>query len=292
MPEAGPGPRAGMDPLMPPVEPASCWCGGRDYRKLFSAKGRRIARCVNCGQVRALPVPELNLSSAEEYQRLAQYYTPFGDQFRYYNRHFLNWVENEIGPERGRLLELGAGAGFLLEIARAGGWEPLGIEPSRIACNFINQELGLQARPGFLANAGLEPDSFQLVIMNHVLEHIGDLQDHLREIRRVLRPGGWVAIAVPNFDCASRRLLRGWWPKLMPDQHVWQFEPETLNSLFNRFGFKTRKIYPHNDRIFDAQASFARRLKIKVWKAMRWFDGREKGENLYFLATKSEIFES
>jgi hypothetical protein len=65
-----------------------------------------------------------------------------------------------------------------------------------------------------------------------------------------------------------------------------------LNSLFNRFGFKTQKIYPHNDRIFDAQASFARRLKVKVWKAMRWFDGREKGENLYFLATKSEILES
>src|SRR5205807_6075905 len=105
-------------------------------------------------------------------------------------RQRLDLVEREAGPGRGRLLDVGAGIGTFLALARERGWEVAGTEVSQSAIRLAGERHSLQLVAGQLEDARLPEGTFQVVALWHVLEHVPSPSSVLRTARKLLTPGG------------------------------------------------------------------------------------------------------
>ena len=81
---------------------------------------------------------------------------------------------NRLYPERGKLVEVGSSLGYLLDVFRKDGWDVLGVEPFYQCCRYSREELGLEIKNAILETAELPDESFDVVLLNHVIEHIDD----------------------------------------------------------------------------------------------------------------------
>jgi len=132
-----------------------------------------------------------------------------------------------------RLLDIGCGRGTLVRMARQAGWEAYGIErPSP----------GAHSSPHIFYRDLEEcrfPDAhFQVVVLWHVLEHLPDPRATLGEVHRILRPGGWLSLAVPNFGGAQARASGPHWFHLDVPRHFWHFRLSTLQNVLESSGFR------------------------------------------------------
>src|SRR5208282_5445413 len=110
-------------------------------------------------------------------------------------------------PKRGRLLEIGSYCGIFLDRIRASGWEVTGLEPDRGAADYSRAKYGLRIVDGVLPNPSLPDKNFDAVVMLHVIEHMPDPSENLREIHRVLKPGGVLVVETPRFDSLMFKIL-------------------------------------------------------------------------------------
>jgi SAM-dependent methyltransferase len=163
------------------------------------------------------------------------------DAFQDENDGLLDEFER-LGP-RGRLLELGCAGGWLLRRAIRRGWRAQGVELS-VEAAADARALGLHVQQGDLLSAALPADSFDLVYMGDVLEHVPDCRATLAEAARLLRQGGHLYLRGPiTTHSLARRLalalygLRGRVIVLRePPYHLWEFTPGPLEHLFASAG--------------------------------------------------------
>jgi SAM-dependent methyltransferase len=132
-----------------------------------------------------------------------------------------------------RMLDVGCGRGTMVRLARASGVEAYGIE---------RPAPGETPRPWVfykdLAECAFPDGQFQLVILWHVLEHLQDPRQTLREVHRILKPGGWLSLAVPNFGGAQARASGSDWFHLDLPRHLWHFRRQSLQALIEGAGFR------------------------------------------------------
>jgi len=139
-----------------------------------------------------------------------------------------------------RLLEVGVGSGTLLQAAREQGFEVTGCDLSRTICNRMKQ-LGIRVHCGRLEELQGE-GQFDVVLMNHVLEHVHHPVALLRDVRRLLAPGGLMHICVPNVACWEAR-LRGW--TSYEPYHLTYFIPATLKHAVRSSGLRLEQLFTH-----------------------------------------------
>ncbi|HEV7394866.1 MAG TPA: methyltransferase domain-containing protein [Pyrinomonadaceae bacterium] len=167
--------------------------------------------------------------------------------------HLLRQAESLIGS-KGRLVDVGAGRGEILRAAKIAGWEATGIEPSTVFAEYAAKYSGLEVLRKPLEECGLDDNSIDTVILAAVLEHLYNPNEVIREIARILRPGGALFIDVPNEAGLYFRVgnlyqrLRGrdWVVNLAPTFapfHVFGFTPKSLKALLSKHGFEVRKWY-------------------------------------------------
>jgi len=200
-----------------------------------------IVQCLDCGLVYANPRYEAS-EIAETYRAMEDplYVLEREGRVLTFERH-LRPIERLAGPGRGRrLLDVGCHIGVFLEIAQAHGWEAWGVEPSRWAVE-IARARGLRVVEGTLREAAFPAGWFAVVTMWDVIEHLSDPLGELREIHRVLQPGGWLVIHTMDIESPFARLLGARWPWLM-EMHLYYFSRRTLRRMLERAGFQVQRI--------------------------------------------------
>jgi SAM-dependent methyltransferase len=145
------------------------------------------------------------------------------------------------GPP-GDVLDVGCGSGAMLLALEQAGWRAHGIELDEGAVRAANAAGLGRVRAGDLLDAGYEDRAFDVVRFSHSLEHMRSPRAELTEARRILRPGGRLAIAVPDFGALLRRLVGERWFYLDLPRHLWHFDRRTLSRLASETGFEVARV--------------------------------------------------
>lgn len=152
----------------------------------------------------------------------------------------------------GRILDVGCGLGFFLSGLREG-WDRHGVEVSRFAAEHARTWGDIFA--GTLEEAAYPAARFDAVVFHHVIEHIDEPLRTLREIRRVLRPGGWLVLGTPDFDSGCARRFGESYRLLHDPTHVSLFTCESMHRLLRDEGFAVEQVdFPYfNTRYFTKE---------------------------------------
>lgn len=141
-----------------------------------------------------------------------------------------------VKASRGKVLEIGCSNGTFLDIFRENGWETWGVEPSSNAS--AAKDKGHHILKDSFENADLGKEKFDLIVMNHTLEHMDDPTAVLKKNYGILKTGGVMFVDAPNYGSLLAKIMGDKWPYLLPDEHKWQFTRESLVNVFKESGFK------------------------------------------------------
>src|SRR2546425_1880561 len=146
------------------------------------------------------------------------------------------------GPPKGRLLDVGCGNGQFLAKMRDFGWEVVGIEPDGKAVKVARERFGLYVYENTPEETSFTSNEFEAVTLNHVIEHLWDPVNVLRECRRVLKPGGKLVAITPNIECLGYRLFQVAWRGLEVPRHLYLFSPRALVDCAEQAGLKVLEL--------------------------------------------------
>jgi 2-polyprenyl-3-methyl-5-hydroxy-6-metoxy-1,4-benzoquinol methylase len=155
---------------------------------------------------------------------------------------------NSFPSNEKRLLDVGCGTGDFLKISQKNNWKVFGIEPNEKARQIANQKtdnsvFGIEQLFKFNAN------SFDVITLWHVLEHLPRLEEHLSILHKLLKPNGTLIIAVPNFKSYDAQYYKGFWAAYDVPRHLWHFSKHSISKLVACYKMKVFEILPMK---FDA----------------------------------------
>lgn len=216
----------------------SCFCGESRYVVLFPAGVYTIVRCVACGQARTItPVRE---KRTQEYTKAdISVYIEKEQMFRGLFREVLAFIRRF--RTSGVFLEIGACVGLLVDEAKKSGFDAYGMEPSRAGVLAAKNYFHVTLIPKEFSGKTWKKQT-DVIVLNHVLEHLPDPVDIINNVHTVLKRDGVLVIGLPNFGSFLAATKRARWQSLVPDQHRWHFTRKTLDALVLPSGFVRRGI--------------------------------------------------
>lgn len=189
----------------------------------------------------------------------------------------------EIRPS-GKLLDIGSDWGHLLKLAGDRGYDGVGLEASLGVADLSRQAFGVDVIEGSFPEHKFDPGTFDIVVMNHLIEHIEDPVRALSEAQRILKPAGILAVGVPNFESLMSRVKAERWQGIQPSQHVWQLSADALGMLLQEVGLTA--ILIHYGRLDYRRGS----ASLPKWLMLRMILGLadilKMGDNLIMIARK------
>jgi len=152
---------------------------------------------------------------------------------------------NNLSKNKGKILDIGAGVGDFLATAHQNGWQTVGVEPNDKA-RAIAEKKGVT----FVEKTEDLPDnSFDIITMWHVLEHVPALENQIMELKRLVKPNGTIIIAVPNFKSFDAVYYQEYWAAYDVPIHLWHFSKTAIKLLFEKHNIRLVKVLP---MVFDA----------------------------------------
>ncbi len=242
-----------------PREDVRCkLCGASKAETLSIQRSWPVSRCKKCGFIylSSRPVESAleEMYNKEYYDSADVGYGGYADNFIKYNSIFtelFNRRAENIEPFRGqsRLLEVGCAHGFLLDHLRKRQWKVKGLEVSPLAAKYAKEELNLDVFCGKLENALYKTNSFDVVLLLDVLEHLHRPFETLKEIGRILTSDGVLVVQCPweltHWEEIAEARLKKMKPcTITPDAipaHLYFFGPDTLEAFLQKGGFSTFK---------------------------------------------------
>lgn len=142
---------------------------------------------------------------------------------------------------KGRLLEVGCGSGTMLECMADSGWQAEGVDFD-LAAVANSRRKGLKVHAGFLEDLRYPENCLDAITMSHLIEHVPDPLELLKECRRILKPGGRLVLVTPNISSLAHRIYGSSWFCLDPPRHLRIFTPGSLTTLLQKVGFRITKM--------------------------------------------------
>ena len=154
---------------------------------------------------------------------------------------------NKFVPQKGRLLDYGCGTGHFLEASAKNGWQIAGFEPSEVARKQANELTDNKVEGDDITK--FEPESFDMITLWHVLEHIHELNDTIKKILALLKPQGFLLIAVPNADSLDAQKYKENWAAYDVPRHLYHFNQQTMKRFLKKHKMELVQTLPMK---FDA----------------------------------------
>lgn len=179
-------------------------CGFDKYDEICDIKispllvPSKLVKCKKCGFFYANP--RLERKTEEDYYR-KHYHEIQGKDYWYEGRiDVFRRSLREIGRflKKGKLIDVGCGMGYFMDLARTKGWEVKGVEISDFGVGYARENLALDVSKGDLKDAGFETEYFDAATMWNVLDQVYDPKANLIELNRILKKGGYLFVRVPN----------------------------------------------------------------------------------------------
>ena len=150
--------------------------------------------------------------------------------------------------ESKNLLDIGCGTGDFLETALKDNWTITGIEPNEQARQIANSKTNNSVFE-IEQLRKLKPNSFDVITLWHVLEHLPNLEIHTALFKSLLKPNGTLVIAVPNFKSYDAKYYKNFWAAYDVPRHLWHFSKTAIENVFKKENLNLVKTLP---LIFDA----------------------------------------
>lgn len=196
---------------------------------------QQIVQCKRCKLVYVNPQLENRFIQSSYENSPAEGYLSQASLRKMTFKHSLREIE-KYAPRKGALLDVGCASGLFLQAAREQGWEVQGVEVCRWLIENAPPGCAPYIKVGTLKQANYPSESFDIVTLWDVLEHLTDPKAELHEIHRVLKKGGVLVINFPDIDSLSSKLTRqAWWH--LVSVHLYYFSTKTLSSLLSQTGF-------------------------------------------------------
>lgn len=211
-----------------------------------------ICHCDDCSNRFTQAVPDL--MHIGPYYQSAEYIS-HSDTARGLINRLYHWVrsytlgtkrrltQRVTGIERGALLDIGAGTGAFVTTMLQAGWKVTGLEPDSIARENAKTKHGIELRSADDIYS-LPPTSFDVITLWHVLEHVHDLHGYFRQFKALLKPGGKLVIAVPNYTSKDAAAYGRHWAAWDVPRHLYHFSPAGMQQLAQLEGFNIQSMHP------------------------------------------------
>lgn len=146
------------------------------------------------------------------------------------------------------LLDIGAGTGDFMIYCKSKGWKVSGLEPDINARNKAIEK-GLENVKDIPGLFTLPENSFGIISMWHVLEHVSELNKYMEQLHKLLQDNGRLIIAVPNPDSPDAKKYKEFWAALDVPRHLFHFSKSNISDLGEKHNFKVEKVSP---MVFDS----------------------------------------
>ena len=155
---------------------------------------------------------------------------------------------NSFKTEQKTLLDFGCGTGDFLNTAQNNDWIVSGIEPNKDARLIANSKTNQAVFDSNHIN-NFEKQSFDVITLWHVLEHIPNLEAQIAQLKALLKPSGVLIIAVPNYKSYDSNYYKQFWAALDVPRHLWHFNQKSVSKLFAKINMSVVKTLP---MVFDS----------------------------------------
>lgn len=212
----------------------SCGASGLSPQAAYSAA--HLVQCLGCGLTFSRQRPTE--------QELEAHYSGYGDwPDSALTRQRYREVLARLEPyrSRGRIFELGCGAGYFLEEAAAAGWEPHGSTVGALSVEMCRAK-GLDVLNAADAVSSIPDGHFDVATAFEVVEHLRDPAAEAQLLARIIRPGGLLYCTTPNFNSLSRRVLGPRWRVIDYPEHLLYFTAATLRTWLEPHGFRAIRV--------------------------------------------------
>ncbi len=234
-------------------------CGSPDISKFIIAKDYTVSQkefaifhCANCQLRFTQDAPDEtaigNYYKSENY--ISHSNTSKGLVNRIYqfvrkraNRQKRKLIERVTGIKNGNLLDIGSGTGYFAAEMKNSGWLVTGLEPDadarKIAAD-VNK-INLSSSDKLFQ---LPANSFDVISLWHVLEHVHDLKNYIRQFKILLKEKGKLFVAVPNYTSHDAEIYNEYWAAYDVPRHLYHFSPASMKYLMEGEGLKIDEIKP------------------------------------------------
>jgi SAM-dependent methyltransferase len=283
--------------------PTVCGACGSDEAKLLGWRGgdahhggagirTRIVRCRACSHIYPNPMPYPARSLDDLYTDTDDYFHGHDVEAKKQGAlEKMAYFEQTLG-HRGRYLDVACGRGESLWAARESGWEYEGVDASSTYLEWAAEHLGVRGRLGTLDEIKFPDNHFDAITMNAIIEHLYDPYSTMREVFRILKPGGLLWFDAPNEDGLYVRIGnlymraqgRDWVLALaptFPPYHVQGFNPRSLRRLLARVNFETLK-FTMGGHIWPpvGNPTWRKQAEYRAAQLIDWVD-RRAGAGIY-----------
>ncbi|MGD0195882.1 MAG: class I SAM-dependent methyltransferase [Candidatus Dormibacteria bacterium] len=229
----------------------ACGHPSTDADTLFDAKDPStgdaftIVRCRQCDLARTAPAPseaELDGYYPKGYHSTTKRYRGGMDRvLSMVHASRIRTIERLLGGP-GSVLDIGCGPGVLINQMRSRGWRVRGTERSPSAAQQARDVFHLDVSAVDVDTLVAEGATYDAVVLWHVAEHLRAPEETVRGIAQLLRPGGVLLIAVPNFGSPEARIGRAGWFHLDVPRHLVHFTAATLTAILKSSGLRPVKV--------------------------------------------------